>query len=137
MISNANFNEYYNYLLMSRYWRFQPHTKHTFHSLEGPLLRIVLKKWFMTLWHFDKVDWNLSDWPLPSFRGKRTYLMKARTPLSVLPASHDALANFLATPSRLSSRSILESSSEALIFPPVSPGTAIKHRQWNSINGTW
>ena len=61
---------------------------------------------------------------LPDLRGKRTCLMKARTPLfSTFPGSQKAFFSFFFTSSFRSSRSILDSSSEELILLPVNPGT--------------
>ena len=62
----------------------------------------------------------------PSFlsRGNITCLQNARTPFSVtLPSSQNAFATLRVTLAALSKRSILLSSSEELIFPPVNPGT--------------
>jgi hypothetical protein len=56
--------------------------------------------------------------------GYRTCLQKDNKPLSViLPGSQNAIFNFFFTWAGVSSKSILESSSDELILVPVNPGT--------------
>lgn len=63
-------------------------------------------------------------------RGKTTYLTKAKTPFSSrFPGSQKAFFNFFLTDAELSKRSILESSKDELIFPPVRPGTNLKKKK--------